>query len=225
MKRLVSGSFRTRHHADTNRFMQENLLTLNDMINNAMAKFADVQKGIYDTQYEISGKPPKQTDANEEPRQAISLIDLDDEPKPDISTAQTATPASSGQAKTNVLDELSDLFGQSATISTPPTQQQQQQQDLVADPLAFLSSRAAPTSSTPSSPYTSNAKALSPPAAVSPSLSSSSMTGGISVTDSLAQEHSSSSRNGGVSAIKHEPSKCDPLLTSIDEHFLMFVKK
>lgn len=143
--------------------MVENLLTLNDMINNAMAKFADIQKGIYDTQYEISGKPPKQTDEAEAPRQAISLIDLDDEP----STAQQAP--SSTASKGNVLDELSDIFGQSASIS-PPQQQPAQQQSL--DPLAFLSSNPPATSSSPA-PFGLQINALPPPPAVSPTLSSS----------------------------------------------------
>ncbi|GAA5814510.1 hypothetical protein MFLAVUS_008007 [Mucor flavus] len=92
----------------------ENLLTLNDMINNVMAKFADVKKGLYDTQYEISGKPPTQNiHTTEEPRQAISLIDLDDDP---ITSTGSNSPATSS----NVLSDLSDLFGSSASISTAP---------------------------------------------------------------------------------------------------------
>ncbi|KAI8330872.1 hypothetical protein BC941DRAFT_439806 [Chlamydoabsidia padenii] len=87
----------------------ENLLTLNDMINNVVAKFADIQKGIYDSQYDINGKPPKQT-SSEEPRQAISLIDLDDD-------AQQTPLASSGSA----LTELSDLFGQTSISTSPST--------------------------------------------------------------------------------------------------------
>ncbi|KAI9244872.1 hypothetical protein EDC94DRAFT_629136 [Helicostylum pulchrum] len=93
----------------------ENLLTLNDMINNVMAKFADVKKGLYDTQYEISGKPPSQNiHTTEEPRQAISLIDLDDNP------ITTSTGSNSPATSSNVLSDLSDLFGSSANISTPP---------------------------------------------------------------------------------------------------------
>ncbi|KAI9331642.1 hypothetical protein BD770DRAFT_37112 [Pilaira anomala] len=101
----------------------ENLLTLNDMINNVMAKFADVRKGLYDTQYEISGKPPTQdVNTTEKPRQAISLIDLDDSGP--ASTASNS-PVSSN---TNVLNELSDLFGANVNISSGQQQQQQQQQ-------------------------------------------------------------------------------------------------
>lgn len=183
--------------------MVENLLTLNDMINNAMAKFADVQKGIYDTQYEISGKPPKQTDEAEAPRQAISLIDLDDEP----STAQQAP--SSTASKGNVLDELSDIFGQSASIS-PPQQQPAQQQSL--DPLAFLSSNPPATSSSPA-PFGLQINALPPPPAVSPTLSSSSL-GTPSASGSIreqpnntSQENVSTTDNAGINPIKHEPSQ------------------
>lgn len=183
--------------------MVENLLTLNDMINNAMAKFADIQKGIYDTQYEISGKPPKQTDEAEAPRQAISLIDLDDEP----STAQQAP--SSTASKGNVLDELSDIFGQSASIS-PPQQQPAQQQSL--DPLAFLSSNPPATSSSPA-PFGLQINALPPPPAVSPTLSSSSL-GTPSASGSIreqpintSQENVSTTDNAGINPIKHEPSQ------------------
>lgn len=152
-----------------------------------MAKFADVVKGIYDTQYEISGKPPKQTDSQEEPKQAISLIDLDDTPAAGAAppqSRQSSTAAASSKA--NVLDELSDLFGSSAQISPPPPQQQQQQQQL--DPLAFLTS-----------------PATAPPAtatAVSPTISTSSFG-----TPSTASDHFQEpvSRNGGGEA--HEPGK------------------
>lgn len=184
--------------------MVENLLTLNDMINNSMAKFADIQKGIYDTQYEISGKPPKQTDEAEAPRQAISLIDLDDEP----STGQQA-PAST-TSKGNVLDELSDIFGQSASISPPQQQQQQQQpaQQQSLDPLAFLSSNPPATSSSPS-PF--GLQALPPPPAVSPTLSSSSL-GTPSASGSIREQPFNTSQenvadNASSNAIKHEPSK------------------
>ncbi|KAJ8659605.1 hypothetical protein O0I10_004584 [Lichtheimia ornata] len=181
----------------------ENLLTLNDMINNSMAKFADIQKGIYDTQYEISGKPPKQTDEAEAPRQAISLIDLDDEP----STGQQA-PAST-TSKGNVLDELSDIFGQSASISPPQQQQQQQQQPAQQqslDPLAFLSSNPPATSSSPS-PF--GLQALPPPPAVSPTLSSSSL-GTPSASGSIREQPFNTSQenvadNASSNAIKHEP--------------------
>lgn len=104
----------------------ENLLTLNDMINNVMAKFADVRKGLYDTQYEISGKPPTQdVNTTEKPRQAISLIDLDDNGP--ASTASNSPVTSNS----NVLNDLSDLFGTNVNVSSGPSavvQQQQQQQ-------------------------------------------------------------------------------------------------
>ncbi|KAI9489671.1 hypothetical protein BDB00DRAFT_841941 [Zychaea mexicana] len=184
----------------------ENLLTLNDMINNAMSKFADVAKGLYDTQYEISGKPPKQTDEAEEPRQAISLIDLDDEPSSTTSSSQLQP--SSGTAKpVNVLDELSDIFGTSASISTPPAQQLQQQQQpqqpsqqQLIDPLAFL------TSSSPSPVHSTSSSlavhALPPPPIVSPTLSSSSM-GTPSAAHQQTQETLPAPANNG-NTIKHD---------------------
>ncbi|ORY91305.1 hypothetical protein BCR43DRAFT_480107 [Syncephalastrum racemosum] len=168
----------------------ENLLTLNDMINNAMAKFADIQKGIFDTQYEISGKPPKQTEETPEPQQAISLIDLDDGPSETSSSPQQA------QKSGNVMDDLSELFGQSASVSSPATstntgfnlgslmnvspppqhqhhqhQQQQQSMQQDEDPLAFL-----------------GRPAIAPPPAVSPTLSSSSM--GTPVASGHASQYS-----------------------------------
>ncbi|KAI8361738.1 hypothetical protein BD560DRAFT_373999 [Blakeslea trispora] len=80
----------------------ENLLILNDMINNAMAKFADVRKGLFDTHYEISGKPPTVTSTEQVPRQAISLIDLDDTPTKDT-------------------QDLSDIFGNHLSVSPAPS--------------------------------------------------------------------------------------------------------
>ncbi|KAI7863163.1 hypothetical protein BDF14DRAFT_1846257 [Spinellus fusiger] len=88
----------------------ENLLTLNDMINNAMSKFADIQKGLYDTKYVMSGKPPTKTSATQEPRQAISLIDLDDG-IPDMNTSSSTTTKTA-------MDDLSTLLGQ-PSMSSP----------------------------------------------------------------------------------------------------------
>jgi hypothetical protein len=87
------------------------------MINNVMAKFADVKKGLYDTQYEISGKPPTQdNNTTEEPRQAISLIDLDDTPV--ISSSTGSASPNNNNSSMNALNELSDIFGNNS-ISSP----------------------------------------------------------------------------------------------------------
>lgn len=89
-----------------------------------MAKFADVKKGLYDTQYEISGKPPTQdNNTTEEPRQAISLIDLDDTPAISSSTGSTS-PNNNGSSM-SALNELSDIFG-SNNISSPSVSSSQQ---------------------------------------------------------------------------------------------------
>ncbi|KAI9321494.1 hypothetical protein BX666DRAFT_2017438 [Dichotomocladium elegans] len=179
----------------------ENLLTLNDMINNAIAKFADIQKGIYDTQYEISGKPPKQTDEAEAPRQAISLIDLDD----NVSSSHQQQNQS-GVGSRNVMDELSDLFGQSTSISTPPLQQQPQTQNQQHsfDPLAFLTS---PSPALPSSSSLGGINTLPPPPIASPTLSSSSF--GTPTAAGTVQELGSPLQNEpekrGISATKHDP--------------------
>ncbi|KAK4513126.1 uncharacterized protein ATC70_012920 [Mucor velutinosus] len=133
----------------------ENLLTLNDMINNVMAKFADVKKGLYDTQYEISGKPPTQdTNTTEEPKQAISLIDLDDTPAMSSSTG-SASPSINNKS---ALNELSDLFGSSSISSPPPpSSSQQQQQPLSAfDLLGASSSSPAPQQQQQQQPKKSN---------------------------------------------------------------------
>lgn len=99
------------------------------MINNAMAKFADIKKGLYDTSYEISGKQPSYQNTTEEPRQAISLIDLDDGPISSSNGSNSpVTAAPTVSSSDNVMNDLSDLFGASASISSPAPQQQWQQQ-------------------------------------------------------------------------------------------------
>ncbi|KAI7854395.1 hypothetical protein BDC45DRAFT_545222 [Circinella umbellata] len=189
----------------------ENLLTLNDMINNSLAKFADIVKGLYNTHYEISGKPPTPTQGIEEPRQAISLIDLDDAPTSTTSSTQQSSTTATQQV--NVLDELSDIFGTSATISTPSTQSQQpslllsqahqqpQQQQLL-DPLSFLNSTSTPSpAQTTSSSLAVNT--LPPPPIVSPTLSSSSM-GTPSASYQQTEESLPAPANNG-NIIKHDP--------------------
>ncbi|KAI8983615.1 VHS domain-containing protein [Pilobolus umbonatus] len=130
----------------------ENLLTLNDMLNNVMAKFADIRKGIFNTHYEISGKPPTRAnhdDSNyprEEPKQAISLIDLDDDP-----VSITSSPALSS---VRAMDELSDIFG-STSVSThnPPAQTSTTSNDLfdlfgsTSTPPSYYSVTPAPSNS------------------------------------------------------------------------------
>jgi hypothetical protein len=104
-------------HRRLDTLLIEQLLVLNDMLNNVVAKFNDVKKGLFDTQYEMSGKQPTQTVNNPEPRQAISLIDLDDDPP-------TATTTNS-----NNINELNDLFG-TASISAPQAQPAQSGNDI-----------------------------------------------------------------------------------------------
>ncbi|KAI8092509.1 uncharacterized protein BX664DRAFT_327451 [Halteromyces radiatus] len=83
----------------------EDLLRINDIVNNVIAKYQDIQKGLYNTHYEVntSGHGTPQPVEN----QSISLIDLDNDN--DISTPPVdGSPAQ----QTNVMDQLSDLFGE-----------------------------------------------------------------------------------------------------------------
>ncbi|KAF7732153.1 hypothetical protein EC973_006408 [Apophysomyces ossiformis] len=159
----------------------ENLLTLNDMINNAMAKFADIQKGLYGTHYEISGKPPTKTSSEEEPRQAISLIDLDDQ---GLASTATSSPPNSQPPRQNVMDELSDLFGQSS-VSSPPSYSAA---TTAVDPFSFLPSQ------TPASP---------PQPAVSPALSAASLSTPTAAI--LSSPVTSIPANGNQQTVEHEP--------------------
>ncbi|KAI8340367.1 hypothetical protein EDC96DRAFT_468949 [Choanephora cucurbitarum] len=139
----------------------ENLLILNDMINNAMAKFADIRKGLFDTHYEISGKPPTATSAEEAPRQAISLIDLDDSVD---NTTTTPPPAQS------TINDLSDIFGTNLTVSNtsspaPSTQKTPDIFDLLggaSQPPVQHNTHISPPSSSFSSPIISS-PSLPPP--------------------------------------------------------------
>ncbi|KAI8072745.1 hypothetical protein BC940DRAFT_268413 [Gongronella butleri] len=94
----------------------EDLLRINDLINNVIAKYQDLQKGIYDTHYDMhKGAGTHGTPAPAE--QAISLIDLDDIPASDSATSSNAPSPAPGHA-TIEMDALSDLFGQVATPSS-----------------------------------------------------------------------------------------------------------
>ncbi|KAG0174155.1 hypothetical protein DFQ28_002617 [Apophysomyces sp. BC1034] len=161
----------------------DNLLTLNDMINNAMAKFADIQKGLYETHYEISGKPPTKTNTEEEPRQAISLIDLDDQ-----GPTSTAFTSSSGAQtpKQNVMDELTNLFGESSI--SPPPYSSSSTTATVADPFDFLSSQSLPSPAQQ---------------AVSPALSATSLS--TPATAVVSSTDTNQRTNGNQQTIEHKP--------------------
>ncbi|KAG2173915.1 hypothetical protein INT44_000028, partial [Umbelopsis vinacea] len=124
----------------------ERLLTLNDMINNVTAKYADLRKGIYDTHYEVNGTQPQQTNSTEPPKQAISLIDFDDEmPSHGTSTPQNK-PSSNTNSSANLMDELDGLFGPSSTTSTPAASSTSQNADLfdLVSPMGSMSMNAPP---------------------------------------------------------------------------------
>ncbi|KAI8878304.1 VHS-domain-containing protein [Backusella circina FSU 941] len=140
----------------------EQLLVLNDMLNNVVAKFNDVKKGLFDTQYEMSGKQPTQTTNDPEPRQAISLIDLDDDLP---ATATTNNPNSSN------MDALNDLFGTTSISSSPqpPAQSSNDIFDLLGQPAAASTS---PSHSIPS-PSLQNTDTLQQQPSSSTSIASS----------------------------------------------------
>ncbi|KAI8381013.1 uncharacterized protein BYT42DRAFT_288822 [Radiomyces spectabilis] len=92
----------------------EDLLTVNDILQNVMAKYFDLKKGIYDTHYSVDSKPtkPPKEDA---PAQAISLIDLDDNTLTSPVQDQSRQNASSD---ISVFDELSNVFEQQVQVTT-----------------------------------------------------------------------------------------------------------
>ncbi|ORX59388.1 hypothetical protein DM01DRAFT_1404958 [Hesseltinella vesiculosa] len=85
----------------------EDLLRVNELINNVIAKYHDLQKGIYDTHYDMH-KPACRTPQPAE--QPISLIDLDD-----LSPTNHTSPSQPA----NTMDVLLDLFDQPGP--TPPS--------------------------------------------------------------------------------------------------------
>jgi hypothetical protein len=162
------------------------------MINNAIAKYNDVKKGLFDTHYDISGKPPTENaNSDETPQQGISLIDLDD-----IAPSSTASTPSIQSSK-NAMDELSDIFGSSATISTPPQQPQQQpqQQPARSTPDIFdLLGQPSPSYNNTPSPSLSN-QAI-PSYSRSPSVSNSIPSYSPSMSHSSAAVQNNNSSNG-----------------------------
>lgn len=99
----------------------DELEEVKSIIKGVVLKFQDIKHGRYDTSYDISGKYRSIKDddygAKTAPPQAISLIDLDD------LDASATSPSSSTNASTvqkNAFDELTDIFGEKTTISSPP---------------------------------------------------------------------------------------------------------
>ncbi|KAG0174994.1 hypothetical protein DFQ30_001469 [Apophysomyces sp. BC1015] len=78
----------------------EEMLSMNETLGNVLAKYADIRKGLYNTQYDKYGQTP-----NDIEPQAISLIDLDD--------------ASPNQASAATVDKLGDMFELGISIASP----------------------------------------------------------------------------------------------------------
>lgn len=138
------------------------------MINNVTAKYADLRKGIYDTHYEVNGTQPQQTNSTEPPKQAISLIDFDDDlPAYDVPAGQGKKPATM-TSNGNLMDELDGLFGPSTTTA-PATSQPTDLFDLTS-PMGGLSLNAPPKIPQQLAPASPNARSISSNASHSPSL-------------------------------------------------------
>ncbi|ORY99369.1 hypothetical protein BCR43DRAFT_513492 [Syncephalastrum racemosum] len=96
----------------------ESLQTLSVLLGKVLQKYADIDKGIYDTHYNIlENTPASQTPATstqQQPQQttneSVSLIDLDDDiyDSPNISE---------GSDRQKAMDDLCELFGQTASVS------------------------------------------------------------------------------------------------------------
>ncbi|KAI9287850.1 hypothetical protein BC943DRAFT_274375, partial [Umbelopsis sp. AD052] len=135
----------------------------------SIAKYADLRKGIYDTHYEVNGTQPQQTNSTEPPKQAISLIDFDDEmPSHGTSTPQNK-PSSNANSSANLMDELDGLFGPSSTTSTPAASSTSQNADLfdLVSPMGSMSMNAPPKI-----PHQHIAVSPNPPSRASPASTS-----------------------------------------------------
>ncbi|KAI8081899.1 uncharacterized protein B0P05DRAFT_538528, partial [Gilbertella persicaria] len=91
----------------------EELTEVKSTIKGVLLKYQDIKHGRYDTEYDVSGKFKSETNSlSDMPPPAISLIDLDD-----ISTSSSPS-VGHAQIQKNPVDELSDIFGDKATISS-----------------------------------------------------------------------------------------------------------
>ncbi|CAO3592469.1 unnamed protein product [Absidia cylindrospora] len=144
----------------------EDLLRINDIVNNVIAKYQDIQKGLYNTHYKVNtdGHATPQPEEN----QGISLIDLDDN---DTSTNSPQYNSAPEQSAANVMDELTNLFGQQVNTSTAPSTPPRQlpPNSILSQPFKPTSSSSVSSSqSTPTADalfdFTSNTtKSVSPP--------------------------------------------------------------
>ncbi|CAO3638408.1 unnamed protein product [Cunninghamella echinulata] len=90
----------------------DELLRVNDIVNNTIAKFKDIQNGLYDTHYKVKEGHATPQSSQQQP---ISLIDLDEE------LNNQSNSLSTGNNNKNTLDELSDVFGQQMNMNNTPT--------------------------------------------------------------------------------------------------------
>lgn len=130
----------------------DELNEVKSIIKGVVLKYQDIKHGRYDTEYDISGKFKSETSSLSDknaPRQAISLIDLDDAFD---NTSSSSSPSAAPSSSKNALDELADIFGEKTTVSSASTTAAQQSMD----PFDLLSQSIQTNTLPPSSPNLSN---------------------------------------------------------------------
>lgn len=96
----------------------ESLQTLSVLLEKVLQKYADIEKGVYDTHYNILENTPvsqSQPTSSAQPLQkigneSVSLIDLDDD-------VDDSPNVSDGSDRQKAMDDLCELFGQSTSVS------------------------------------------------------------------------------------------------------------
>jgi ADP-ribosylation factor-binding protein GGA len=126
----------------------EELAEVRSIIKGVVLKYQDIKHGHYDTTYDISGKFKSEANSINMPPPAISLIDLDD-----INESSSSPDFTNTTTQKNALDELSDVFGEKADITSNTTTS--------ADPFDLLSRSIKANTLPPSSPNLSRASSPS----------------------------------------------------------------
>lgn len=99
----------------------DELNEIKSIIKGVVLKYQDIKHGRYDTEYDISGKFKSETNSLSDknmPPQPISLIDLDDTFNGSSTSSSPAVNATAAATSKNALDELVDIFGEKASVSS-----------------------------------------------------------------------------------------------------------
>ncbi|OAD76782.1 hypothetical protein PHYBLDRAFT_180223 [Phycomyces blakesleeanus NRRL 1555(-)] len=86
----------------------DDLLALNDLLNNVLAKYTDLKQGLYNTHYGIHGRI-KESDIPTEQQPPISLIDLDDDDE--------CTTEAPPEYTFSHVNDLADIFEKTNIVS------------------------------------------------------------------------------------------------------------